>query len=206
MNLHIVTSYFNITKRVATQKKKRKKRKHRFQPTWSREENLIAVLLYLTSIPTSRFSRPNDVGRGLEAVPSSTHGFFLSLEESPTKETAVAQAFGAYLQDFSANVSFGSQIYCHNEEASSQGRLRLSLSVSSFSLFLGGISVRYASLFLVFVRILSLSFPHFSPKSSLLFFHTRYSRYSISFFFFVHSQHVRRCIWVSQICNCNQIL
>lgn len=146
------------------------------------------------------------MGRGLEAVPSSTHGFFLSLEESPTKETAVAQAFGAYLQDFSANVSFGSQIYCHNEEASSQGRLRLSLSVSSFSLFLGGISVRYASLFLVFVRILSLSFPHFSPKSSLLFFHTRYSHYSISFFFFVHSQHVRRCIWVSQICNCNQIL
>lgn len=69
MNLHIVTSYFNITKRVATQKKKRKKRKHRFQPTWSREENLIAVLLYLTSIPTSRFSRPNDVGRGLRLCP-----------------------------------------------------------------------------------------------------------------------------------------
>lgn len=59
-----------------------------------------------------------------------------------------------------------------------EGYDSLSLSVSvSVSVFLGRISVRYVSLFLVFVRILSLSFSYFSPKSSLLFFQTRYSHY-----------------------------
>lgn len=110
-------------------------------------------------------------------MPSSTHGFFLSLEESPTKETAVAQAFGAYLQDFSANVSFGSQIYCHNEEASSQGRLRLSLS-PSLSPFLSSSAEYQYDTFLYFWFLFesflfpSLTFPRnhrcFSSKLATL--------------------------------------
>lgn len=125
-------------------------------------------------------------------MPSSTHGFFLSLEESPTKETAVAQAFGAYLQDFSANVSFGSQIYCHNEEASSQGRLRLSLSlrlclrfclprqnISTIHFFISGFcSNPFSFLLLLFPEIIVA----FLPNSLLSL---RVNHYSVPFFLFL---------------------
>lgn len=124
-------------------------------------------------------------------MPSSTHGFFLSLEESPTKETAVAQAFGAYLQDFSANVSFGSQIYCHNEElALREGYDSLSLrlclrfclprqNISTIRFFISGFcSNPFSFLLLLFPEIIVA----FLPNSLLSL---RVNHYSVPFLLFL---------------------